>query len=57
MVIRRTRTVRIDVDLDLQIKDLAKRNNLKFTQASRELAKMTEKLKGKRLREVKEIVF
>lgn len=52
--IRKSDVVRIDSNLINQIKDIAQKNQMGFTEASKEIAKITEKLRNKRiLREIK----
>lgn len=38
---------RIDKELDSQINDLAKKNNMKYREASREVANMVKQVRGK----------
>lgn len=47
---------RIARELDDEIRDIAARNNLELTEASREAAKALKELKGKK-KNVREIVF
>lgn len=42
----KSKVTRIHEDLDLEIKKIANKNRLSYTQASRELAKATKKLNG-----------
>lgn len=46
---------RISSDLDKAINETAKKNNLRYTDASKELANMYKKMKGKKLQ--REIIF
>ena len=51
-----TRPIRIDPDLENIIKDVAKKNNMKMREASKELARMCKiKLKGSKSK--REIIF
>ena len=43
----KTRVVRIPVDLDLAIRDLAKKNNMKYVEAGKEIANINKKFKNK----------
>lgn len=48
------RVARVSVDLDSQIRELAKKNNLKYIEASEELARMTRRFSGRKVfREIK----
>lgn len=48
---------RIGEELDKQIRLLMNKNNIGYVDASRELAKLTENLKGRRLKLFKEVQF
>lgn len=48
----KSKLTRISIELDSQIRDFALKNNMNLTQASRELAKMNNKFRGKKVREV-----
>lgn len=55
---RKSKVSRISVDLEKQIKDFAEKNNMKITEASRELAKIFGNIKFNKRKALKrEIVF
>lgn len=53
---RNTSTVRIHKDLEFQIKQMSRKNNIKMVDASKNLAKMLRKMNGK-TKLIKEIKF
>jgi len=57
MAKKNTRSVRIDVELELEIKDIAKKNELSFSRASKEAAKIIKGNKIKQNRILTEIKF
>jgi len=52
---KKSRVSRISEELDLEIRNFALKNNVSFTQASQDLAKMMKKIKGNKI--TKEIKF
>lgn len=53
----RTRISRVHIELYDAIKDFAIKNNIKFVEASREIAKIEKARRGKKYKLVEEIQF
>ena len=45
----KSKVLRVDINLDSVIREVAAKNNIEFTEASREIARAFKELKGKKI--------